>query len=259
MATATTTEDLTGDYYPAAPGARSWCEARDLHIGTDRVTCHVDNGRMAYVFIGVRLVFEGELPAEVTHSGHVNPWARDIALATETEVEVEVQVEGTATTTPGQAEADQLRAEARRHEDEARESFERCDTDGFLSQWASGRMAGLKRLEADIAEAGGMWEFPALFDLEGNLVPAKQVEGQYGMSWKLLDDRGWCAGWFNPSKARSDDVQRRNNAKKGYYIGTVRVPAFADMVGTNYHNVHAAAFREDDGWSADAEIIDNGQ
>jgi hypothetical protein len=120
-------------------------------------------------------------------------------------------------------------------------------------------MAGLHRLEADIAEAGGMWEFPALFDLEGNLVPAKEVEGQFGLSWMLLNERGRCAGWFNPSRARNPEVRRRSNRKKGYYIGRVRVPADADLAGENAFRVRPVALRKDNGWSPDAEIVDNGQ
>ncbi|ONK13237.1 hypothetical protein [Streptomyces sp. MP131-18] len=157
------------------------------------------------------------------------------------------------------ADADKLRAEAARHEADAYESFQSCDNDGFLSQWASGKMAGLRRLEADIAEAGGVWEFPALFDLDGNLVPAKEVEGRYGLSWMLLNEHGRCAGWFNPSKARSPEVRRRNNAAKGYYIGSVRVPADADLEGGNAFSVRAVALRKDNGWSPDAVIVDNGQ
>src|SRR5690606_26317917 len=60
--------------------------------------------------------------------------------------------------------AEELREMARGRDREAADSFDRCDTDGALSQWASGINAQKYRLQADIAENGGMWEFPALFD-----------------------------------------------------------------------------------------------
>lgn len=64
----------------------------------------------------------------------------------------------------------------------------------------------------------------ALFDLDGNLIPARLVDGKFGMSWMVLDDwDGRATGEFlNPSKARNPETARRNNAKKGFYEGRVR-------------------------------------
>jgi len=59
--------------------------------------------------------------------------------------------------------AEAFRAEEARHLQEAADSFERCDTDGFLSQWAHGMLAELAGAKASLAEAGGMAKFPALF------------------------------------------------------------------------------------------------
>ena len=50
---------------------------------------------------------------------------------------------------------DKLRAEAAEHERNAAESFERCDTDGWASQAASGLNAQLNRRLATIADNGG--------------------------------------------------------------------------------------------------------
>jgi hypothetical protein len=166
----------------------------------------------------------------------------------------------TTATATGQAEADRLRASARQHEADVIESRDRCDTDGFLSQWASGRMAGLDYLAAEIAEAGGKWDFGGLFDLEGNLVPAIRLQNRYdGWSWKLLDERGRCAGWFNESKAKTEERRVAAHAKQGFYVGRVRVPAKAEMQGGNYFSVRAVPVRLDEGWDPEAEILDNGQ
>jgi len=159
-------------------------------------------------------------------------------------------------------EAARLRAEAARLEREKEESFERCDTDGFMSQWASGVNAQKARLAADIAEQGGTWEFPALFDLDGNPVPAKLIETRYGWAWALLDPEntsGRFLGFFNESYARDEKRRVATNARKGYYVGTVRVPAFAKLAGGNVCTVTAVPVRRDGGWSVDAQIVDNGQ
>src|SRR6476661_6496069 len=100
--------------------------------------------------------------------------------------------------------ADEHRAAAQAADQAAYDSFERCDTDGFLSQWASGLNAQKHRLQAEIEDNGGKWEFPALFDLDGNLVPAKLISTRYGMSWALLDPanpEGSFLGFFNDSQA----------------------------------------------------------
>ena len=160
------------------------------------------------------------------------------------------------------SEGDALRARAAASDARAVDSFERCDTDGFRSQWASGVMAALYRLQADIADKGGMWEFPALFDLNGNLVAAKEIETRYGWSWALLDESnlgGRFLGFFNESEARSETTRRRNNARKGYYVGRVRAAAYAVNAGGNALCVTAVVRRCDRGWSRDVEIIDNGQ
>lgn len=158
------------------------------------------------------------------------------------------------------------RAAANAHEEAARESYERCDTDGALTQWAHGINAQKQHLAAQIAEQGGMWDFPALFDLDGNLVPAKEIKTCYGWAWMLLDENGRClrdengrGQFFGDSQARSEKVRRRNDAKKGFYVGRVRVPAKAELRGGNICTVMAIPVRCDDGFSADALIVDNGK
>ncbi|TJZ55595.1 hypothetical protein FCH28_09650 [Streptomyces piniterrae] len=151
-----------------------------------------------------------------------------------------------------------LRKSAEAREEAARESVEASDTDGFRSQWAHGLCAREDRLAARIAEDGGVAEFPGLFDLDGNLVPARRVQGQYGWSWELLR-QGRRAGWFNESKAKNAETRRRNNAAKGFYVGTVRAPAEATMQESEGRTVAVVAERTDGGWSPDVEIVDSGQ
>lgn len=155
------------------------------------------------------------------------------------------------------AQAAQYRKEADGNDRDAQESYERCDTDGFLSQWAHGQMAHRYHRAADILENGGCWDFIALFDLEGNLVPAKYIETRYGMAWALLEvneDESIqrIVGWFNESKARNEETARRNNEKKGYRLGTVRAACYL-----NLQNGHVV--RTDGEYSTRVDIVDDGR
>lgn len=168
-----------------------------------------------------------------------------------------------ATTTSAPKTADQLRAEATACVASVQESWERSDTDGFLSQWAGTITATLKRRQADITEAGGVATFPALFDLDGELVAAKLIYGQYGWVWGLLpsdDPRGQFTGWFNPSRATKAATRRANDARKGYQVGLVSAPAWADTEGGGTGlggcaSVYVATYRTDGGFSRAVEVL----
>jgi hypothetical protein len=156
------------------------------------------------------------------------------------------------------------RTEAANHRAAAQDSFDRCDTDGFVSQWASGLSAQEADLKAHLAENDGRTEVPALFDLDGNLVAAKLTNTRYGMAWGLLssdDPRSRFVGWFNPSKAQKGS--RARDAKKGYYVGYVMAKATAKIVGSGTGlsgamSCSACAVRNDGGFSRDVIITDNG-
>lgn len=67
------------------------------------------------------------------------------------------------------------------------ESFERCDTDGFLSQWASDYNARKFDLCADLVENDYLTEFSGLYFGEER-IPAKVIDGKFGQSWLLRED-----------------------------------------------------------------------
>lgn len=164
--------------------------------------------------------------------------------------------------------ADEHRQKATDSARAATESFERCDTDGFLSQWASGLTADLHRTMARIADAGGTSTFPALFDTDGNLVAAKLVDTRYGRSWMLLSDDdpdGRASGWFNPSKHSDPERRRANNAAKGFFVGRVAAPADAKLTSPpgarglgGAMSVSVSVYRTDRGFSRDVTVLDNG-
>lgn len=85
------------------------------------------------------------------------------------------------------------RAEAAACWKQKEDSFDRCDTDGFLSQWASGATAMLCNAKADILDAGGKAEFVGLYEKEsGRRVMAKigwnKYNGHVSYYWLLHND-----------------------------------------------------------------------
>lgn len=152
-------------------------------------------------------------------------------------------------------------SKANQHEQDAIDSFDRCDTDGFVSQWASGVMAAEARLNAHLANQDGKSEFPALFDLAGNLIAAKLVTTRYGECWGILstDDPSSRITKFVGAFPKRVTTMTR----KGYYEGTVRCPAHAALAGSGTGisaalTVRPYIARSDRGFSRDVEIVDNG-
>lgn len=154
--------------------------------------------------------------------------------------------------------AEEFRASAAAHEQEAFDSFERCDTDGFVTQWAHGVCAQRDRIAASIAEAGGVAEFAALFDLDGNWVPSKLIDAKYGTCWALLDEHGKFTGDFISAFPKRASTM----AKKGFYEGHALWPAKARIVGTG-HGLSGSAWAVAAKIGADIDppvaIVDNGQ
>ena len=127
-----------------------------------------------------------------------------------------------------------LRKSSAANYEEKEKSFERCDTDGFLSQWASGLSGQLESRLAEICDNGGLDEFRGLFDVNtGKRVPAVLIDGKYGMCWAICDEAtGEFTGKF--VKALDYDAtprQRANLAKKGYEERKEMVPAWARFEG----------------------------
>jgi len=156
-----------------------------------------------------------------------------------------------------------LRAEAAADEQEAFDSFERCDTDGFVSQWAHGLTAQEKRLEATILENGGRAEFAALFNLDGDLVPAKMIDTRYGTKWGIFESAEAATG-YHGRIVEWVGLGDRALAKHGYRRGTVLAAAKAKIMGSGHGLAGAAScyvgtVRTDGGFDPDAEVVDNGR
>lgn len=86
-----------------------------------------------------------------------------------------------------------------------RESFDRCDTDGFLSQWAHGMGAQRDARQIEILENGGHVRVRVLCDADGNIVstgtrvfPNRNAPWTSSRVWDLGRDAqvlGWARRW----------------------------------------------------------------
>lgn len=111
--------------------------------------------------------------------------------------------------------AEEWRAKAADSQRAKQESWERSDTDGFLSQWASDQMAGRYAYCATVAENGGVIEVEAPMDLAtGDVVKGDWIQGPYGetfFAWSPVNGKQY----LHPSKAKNPERARANDAAKG--------------------------------------------
>lgn len=126
--------------------------------------------------------------------------------------------------------------------------------------------AAQREMQDKITRDGGA-ELPALFDLQGNMLPAKWVRGRFGMTFAILaddDPDGKVVAWFSPSKARNPEVRHRHDAAKGYFVGAVLVPNVAASIGhagsgrSGTVTTYVYIRRLDGGFSRDVKIINDG-
>ena len=151
--------------------------------------------------------------------------------------------------------ADKLRAEAAQCESDKQESFERCDTDGFISQWASGITAQQKRLQADIVERGYESTFVGLYEGDRR-VKAKVGHGQWGFYWLLHEDE---ADIIRPRRGKPflpTGTHSRVLKSLGLAERQESAPARAEVVdsGSGLSGCHVASVRMGDHWGQDATL-----
>ena len=89
--------------------------------------------------------------------------------------------------------AKQYGSDSIKKQERAEESFARCDTDGFLSQWASEQTSSLDSAKRSLCENFGKWNFFGLFD-GTRRVKAKEIvvddyyTGNKKTVWLLHED-----------------------------------------------------------------------
>lgn len=122
------------------------------------------------------------------------------------------------------------RAEATRCHEEKVASWERSDSDGFLSQWASDQMAHRYLTLARLAEQGGQDDLLTLCNLDGNPIEgARYVETRYGWSWVYEGPTG--SVWCRESDHRNPATARERNRAKGFDVLPVMQPVVQDRGG----------------------------
>lgn len=161
--------------------------------------------------------------------------------------------------------AEEYRREAKEWRNKRAESQARCGSDGFVSQSCHELNAREADAKAALADDGGMAEFPGLYDLEGNRLCAKLIDGRYGPCWAFLDKPGGdFTGEFLTAKStwrRPDDsftkrekagykTRVRNLRKKGYVEKLETAPAAVTLAGngkgfSGLTSVYVKTFRTD--------------
>lgn len=99
------------------------------------------------------------------------------------------------------AKADKLDQEGREARQRSIDSFDRCDTDGFLSQWANDMTSSLNSRKAEILRAGGCAQFRVLVNRDGLVVADQEHEFPHAKfdwvtvsKWRLCDAEADKAG-----------------------------------------------------------------
>ena len=166
------------------------------------------------------------------------------------------------TTTP---KGDTYRAEAARHEASREESFQRSDTDGILSQWASGKNAELARARAKLADAGDTATFPGLYRRSDG-ARMRAVLVSFYCSYSYSTKWSWSFRHADGSVDRSHGLlpdtrtTRGKLWKSGYEVRDETAPAAAKMDGQGTGlsgTCWVAVYRTDGGYPAEAVGADD--
>lgn len=111
------------------------------------------------------------------------------------------------------------------------DSWERSDSDGFLSQWAHQQIERRYLNLAALAEDGGTAALPALADVDGNVIEgARYVETQYGWTW-VYDGPDGQPVWCRESNHKNPRIAAERNRAKGFQIIWPRVRVVVDRGG----------------------------
>ena len=137
---------------------------------------------------------------------------------------------------PADRTAAEWSAMATKSAQDSADSWERSDTDGFLSQWASDSSARMYRHMAELAANSNRGELPWLFEKNeaGEWVPVEEwrwIDGKYGASILIPGETYGQGRFFNPSNAQDDAKRRAANEKKGFRFGRVECEVVSRFTG----------------------------
>ena len=107
--------------------------------------------------------------------------------------------------------------------------------------------ADFERMTAEVKQNGGEWLFPALFNLAGQRVRAKRIQGAYGPCWQFFDAQGLPTGKYLNVRLCMSTMRER-----GYYEHYENAPAFVRYAHTHEGLRYAVIDRKDAGYPPDA-------
>jgi hypothetical protein len=110
----------------------------------------------------------------------------------------------------------------------------------------------------------GKYHFPALFDKDGNLVPAKIVKTKFGRSWGILSDpskpTSKIAEFISISQHSDPKKREKFYADKGYTVGKVAAPAVAAIIeDEKVGKKRVSILRSDGGYSPAVQVLTKNQ
>jgi hypothetical protein len=155
--------------------------------------------------------------------------------------------------------ADELRQKANDAEQARQDSWERSDTDGFLSQWAHGINAELYRTRADIADAGGVADFVGLYEGDRRVLAKMITVADRYAPWK--SNRVWLVNDADPVAAKRKFIPTGMKSRVQKQLGLCerKEVDFADarLEGRGKGlsgSCWVAVFRKGDEWGRDADL-----
>lgn len=193
----------------------------------------------------------------------ISTWARPVADSVHEKVDHPQTAGGWACwhvggpaepTAEQRAEMEAAKDRSKQYAKDRAESFERCDTDGFLTQWADGISSHKEQIASTILSHGGLDFFPGLYTMDGQRVRARMRDGEFGTYWQCEDEHGRATGVFFPD-SRGPNTRL---AKAGLIVVAEWVPAEACVRSVGHGlsgHAWAASKRLDRGYPENAPVI----
>lgn len=129
---------------------------------------------------------------------------------------------------PQTTDGDKFRTSSAKHHQNAQDSFDRCDTDGFISQYSSGLNGQLDHAKALLADRGGLTVVPVIIDLATDqIIGVRSVHGKFGESIPCQKDGKTL--WIAPYAKRESTY-----TAKGVRQAFMHCYAFCKFSGSGY-------------------------
>lgn len=139
------------------------------------------------------------------------------------------------------------------------DSFQRSDTDGFLSQWANGLQANLHMEQATIIENGGRAQFCGLYEGDRRVaakIVTSQFNGHYITSWMLRKDEAEKFGRRYIPVNTNSRIQKKLNLRQAQETA----PAKAIITGRGRGlsgSAWVTTVRTGDEWGTDSVLCND--